>query len=421
MAALTIILWVLLNLSHTLAEDYEEIQHIHGVENKISVLPDGSCKCQKELTKWDKLFVMLEDSQMKQNILQHTTDEVCKVELQSIRSEMRQFVANFAGTCTNAMDSATLHITTQMDKKLASTLEEISETNIEIESEQKNILQQLLLVSQDLSNRLKKLEMAWQMAVDMKDQKLSLGIKKRIPENLETTLNSLATELQQSKAELTRCQKWSAKHILPSGCDMALIFPMRSKKIFASVHPDDMTLSSFTACIWVKATDLLEKTIVFSYGTKRNPYQIQLYFNRSSAVLSVHSDTSKIVAENVVSLGQWTYFCATWSAEDGNATLWVNGKLAVASSGMAVGHNIPNGGLLQLGQESNGCCIGGGFDKNLAFSGKLTGFNIWDRVISKHEIQGLTGKDDSCNIRGNVVGWSVTEVLPHGGAEFIYY
>uniref|UniRef100_UPI00398E70D1 pentraxin-related protein PTX3 n=1 Tax=Pristiophorus japonicus TaxID=55135 RepID=UPI00398E70D1 len=414
MAAFAIVLWILLNLSCILAEDYEEIQYINGMENKISVLPDGSCKCQKELTKWDKLFVMLEDSQMKQNILQQSIDQVCTVELQSIRSEMLQFVANFAGTCTNAIESATLRITAQVDKKLAYKREEVSKTQVENESEQKNILQQLLSVSQDLSNRLRKLEMTWQKAVDMKDQRLSVDMKKTVPINLETTLNSLATEL-------TASQKWSAKHILPSDCDMALIFPMRSKKIFASVHAADMTLSSFTACIWVKVTDLLEKTIVFSYGTKRNPYQIQFYFNQSSTVLSVQSDTSKIVAENVVSLGHWAHFCGTWSAEDGNTTLWANGKLAAASSGIAVGHNIPDGGILQLGQEKNGCCIGGGFDKNLAFSGKLTGFNIWDRVISEYEIQDLASRENSCSIRGNVVGWSVTEILPQGGAEFIYY
>ncbi|XP_060690148.1 pentraxin-related protein PTX3-like [Hemiscyllium ocellatum] len=421
MAALKIVLWILLSLSHTLAEDYEDLQYIHGMENTISVLPDGSCKCQKELTKWDKLFVMLEDSQMKQNILQQTIGEVCETELQSIRSEMHQFIANFAGTSTNAIDNAILHITTEMDKKLAYTLKEVSETNVEIESEKKDILHQLLLVSQDLSNRLKKLEMTWQKAVDIKDQRLSLDVKRRVPVKLDTTLNFLATEQRQSKTELTGCPNWSAKHVLPSDCDMALIFPMRSKKIYASVHADDMTLSSFTACIWIKATHLLDKTIVFSYGTKRNPYQIQLYFNQSSAVFSVHSDTSKIVADDVVSLGEWAHICTTWSAEDGNATLWVNGKLAAASSGIAVGHNIPNGGLLQLGQEGNGCCTGGGFDKSLAFTGKLTGFNIWDRIISKHEIQALTSGDDSCSIRGNVVGWSVTEILPHGGAEFIYY
>ncbi|XP_048398436.1 pentraxin-related protein PTX3-like [Stegostoma tigrinum] len=421
MAALKIVLGVLFSLSYTLAEDYEDIQYIHGMENKISVLPDGSCKCQKELTKWDKLFVMLEDSQMKQNILQQSIGEVCKIELQQVHSEMHKFTANFAGTYTDAIDNAILRITTEMDKKLAYTLKEVGEINIEIESEKKNILHQLLFLSQDLSNRFKRLEMTWQKAVDIKDQWLSLDLKRRVPVTQDTALNSLATEQQQSKAELTGCPNWSTKHILPSGCDMALIFPMRSKKIYASVHADDMTLSSFTSCIWIKATHLLEKTIVFSYGTKRNPYQIQLYFNESSAVFSVHSDTSKIVAENVVSLGQWAHLCTTWSGENGNATLWVNGKLAAASSGIAVGQNIPDGGLLQLGQEKNGCCTGGGFDKSLAFTGRLTGFNIWDRVISKHEIQALTSRDDSCSIRGNVVGWSVTEILPHGGAEFIYY
>lgn len=99
-------------------------------------------------------------------------------------------------------------------------------------------------------------------------------------------------------------------------------------------------------------------------------------------------------------------------------SLWVNGELVATAVGMATDHIIPEGGILQIGQEKNGCCVGGGFDETLAFSGRLTGFNIWDRVLSNEEIR-ETGGAESCHIRGNVVGWGVTEIQPHGGAQYV--
>lgn len=194
---------------------------------------------------------------------------------------------------------------------------------------------------------------------------------------------------------------------------------MRSRKIFGSVHPTSgMALSSFTACIWLKVTEALDKTIVFSYGTKFNPYEIQLYLSRDSAVLAVGSAQHKLAARNVVVPGKWLHLCGTWSSENGSASLWAQGQLAGSASGVAGAHTIPDGGILQLGQEKNGCCVGGGFDEALAFSGKLTGFNLWDRVLSPAEVT-AQGTGDACGSRGNVVGWGVTEVLPYGGAQYV--
>lgn len=194
---------------------------------------------------------------------------------------------------------------------------------------------------------------------------------------------------------------------------------MRSRKIFGSVHPTSgMTLSSFTACIWLKVTEALDKTIVFSYGTKFNPYEIQLYLSRDSAVLAVGGAQHKLAARNVVIPGKWLHLCGTWSSENGSASLWAQGQLAGSASGVAGAHTIPDGGILQLGQEKNGCCVGGGFDEALAFSGKLTGFNLWDRVLSPAEVTAQS-TGDSCGTRGNVVGWGVTEVLPYGGAQYV--
>ncbi|XP_014393444.1 PREDICTED: pentraxin-related protein PTX3 [Myotis brandtii] len=208
-------------------------------------------------------------------------------------------------------------------------------------------------------------------------------------------------------------------HPTEDRCETAILFPMRSKKIFGSVHPaTPVKLESFSACIWVKATDVLNKTILFSYGTKRNPYEIQLYLSYQAIVLVVGGEENRLAADTVISLGKWTHLCSTWNSEKGRVSLWVNGGLVATTVGLAEGHIVPEGGILQIGQEKNGCCVGGGFDETLAFSGRLTGFNIWDRVLSNEEIR-ETGGAESCHIRGNVVGWGVTEIQPHGGAQYV--
>lgn len=419
MAAFPIILWILHYVICILATDYEDVQYINGMPNKISVLPDGSCRCQKELTKWDKLFVMLEDSQMKQNMLQHAIQEVCRVDCRRMQSEVHQMTAAFADTAARAVERAMLQLAARADWRPAYKVEDFGKSKTENESEQKNTLQQLLAVTQDLSVRLQALEVSWQKAMLVTFQSSSQDGNELAQRKPETFLDSFGPKRPGGDdAETQRCL---ATHILPSGYEMALIFPMRSRTIYASVHPDTMTLSSFTASVWVKASASQEKTVVFSYGTRRNPFEIQLYLSRSSAIFSVHANTSRAVAHNAVSLGEWSHLCASWDSGHGNATLWVNGQVAASVSGVAVGRVVPDRGLLQLGQEKNGCCVGGGFDKNLAFAGKLTGFNIWDRVLSEHEIQSLASRESSRSMAGNVVAWGVTEVQAHGSATFIYH
>ncbi|NXX89905.1 PTX3 protein, partial [Centropus bengalensis] len=331
-----------------------------------------SCDCQREHTEWDKLFIMLENSLMKENMMLQTMDEVLKVDLQTLNAELSQLTASLAGTFAAAVEKVTSHIVSQVEQVLVRNNDQAEKAKRVQESEQGKVFEHLLLLSYNMSGRLGQLE--------------------------STCLGSFLTF---------------------SGCETAILFPMRSKKIFGSVHPTaGMTLHSFTACIWIKVTEALDKTVIFSYGTKFNPYEIQLYLSRDSAVLVVGGNQHKLTVKNVVVPGKWMHFCSTWSSENGSASLWVKGELAAAALDIANAHIIPDGGILQIGQEKNGCCIGGGFDEALAFSGKLTGFNLWDRVLSAEEIAAQSG-EDTCSIRGNIVGWGVTEVLPYGGAQYV--
>ncbi|KFQ81049.1 Pentraxin-related protein PTX3 [Phaethon lepturus] len=362
-----------------------------------------SCDCQREHTEWDKLFIMLENSQMKESMMLQAMEEILKVDLQTLKAELSQLTTNLAGTFTAAIEKVTSHIASQVEQALARNSDQAEEAKRLHESEQGKVLEHVLLLN-NVSSRLSQLESAWLRSPTRGDNLI---------------LNSLWKELQQTRAELKASQKWAAQRLLPAGCETAILFPMRSKKIFGSVHPTaGMTLRSFTACIWIKVTEALDKTIVFSYGTKFNPYEIQLYLSRESAVLLVGGDQHKLTVKNVVVSGKWIHLCGAWSSENGSASLWVKGELAGTASDVADAHTIPDGGILQIGQEKNGCCIGGGFDEALAFSGKLTGFNMWDRVLSAKEIAAQSG-EDACSIRGNIIGWGVTEVLPYGGAQYI--
>ncbi|KFP61420.1 Pentraxin-related protein PTX3 [Cariama cristata] len=374
-----------------------------------------SCDCQREHTEWDKVFIMLENSQMKENMMLQAMEEIPKVDLQTLKAELSQLTTNLAGTLAAAVEKVTSQVVSQIDQALVRMSDQAEEAKRLHESEKGKVLEHILLLSHNVSSRLGWLESAWMRRSEAEAQETAFHPTRG--DNL--ILNSLWKELQQTRAELKASQQWAAQHLLPAGCETAILFPMRSKKIFGSVHPTaGMTLHSFTACIWIKVTEALDKTIVFSYGTKLNPYEIQLYLSWESVVLVVGGDQHKLAVKHVVVPGKWIHLCSAWSSENGSASLWVKGELAATASDIANAHTIPDGGILQIGQEKNGCCIGGGFDEALAFSGKLTGFNMWDRVLSAKEIAAQSG-EDACSIRGNIVGWGVTEVLPYGGAQYI--
>ncbi|XP_066565517.1 pentraxin-related protein PTX3 isoform X2 [Amia ocellicauda] len=429
MPLLNVFLGIFLCSSHVMTETYEDSvpayydsldNDIPETQQEATPIPCSS----KELTKWDKLFSMLENSQMKENMLLQYVDDIIKVELQSIRTEMLQFMANYAGTCTNVMENINRRTVAYVDRKLTQMAETIKDTNAEHQTAQEEALQQLIEASQSLANKLNKLEGACEngahlmgLASEFKQQEVTVSTK------LGNAVNILAQDLQKSRSQPDLSQMWATQHFLPSGCEVALLFPMRSKKIFASISPEAaMTLQSFTVCVWAKVTEALNKTILFSYGTKRNPYEIQLYLSQKSVVFTVGGEGNSVKSRDVVVEGQWGHFCGSWSSEDGAVSLWKNGDKVTDVLGVAPGHTIPDGGIMQLGQEKNGCCttsLGITFDDKLAFSGKMTGVNLWDKVLEDGQIAELAREDDSCRIRGNMVGWGVTEIVPHGGAQYV--
>ncbi|XP_054883685.1 pentraxin-related protein PTX3 [Poeciliopsis prolifica] len=394
-----------------------------------------------DLTKWDKIFSMMENSQMRENMLIQYVDDIVKVEMGSLRGELRRFIAEYEKSCGAAVETAGRRMVLQLEGHLRETLELLKLSDLTSAVGNFNHLeaqiQQLLSAEHTQTSRLAKLESS---CLSSRNAGAGFGLNGKNGLHLqevtprEVALDEVLVAMQALKAELDEELKSSRQRRLPAGCEMALLFPVRSRRIYTAIIPDvPLSLSSFTVCMWVKPTSVFNKTVLFSYGHRRNPSEIQLLLSQTSAVFTVGEEASQVEARSVVSPGQWIHLCGAWSSEQGLAILWVGGEKMASKPGMAKGHNLPEGGSLQLGQERNGCCplspasgsgvagFEGSFDPKLAFAGKMTGVNMWDTVLSEEEIsQMAVQRGHGCQHRGSVVAWGVTEIVPHGGAQFIY-
>ncbi|XP_028275978.1 pentraxin-related protein PTX3 [Parambassis ranga] len=437
-------------------EDDIEVNYADTYFNEITEgetpepTPSPAPCSSSELSKWDKMFSMLENSQMRENMLLQYADDIIKVEMGSLRNEMLSFVAQYGGSCGVAVETAGRRMVLQLESRLRETLDRLKlgdqssaagnsawhSNNLDA------MLQQLLTVSRTLVSRLTKLEtscfsspgVAMGMNTKMRFQPQGgelAGHQEQEVTSREAALDGALAALQGMKGEVEEVLRSSRQKHLPAGCEMALLFPMRSRRIYTSVIPEvPLSMSSFTVCMWVKPTTVSNKTVLLSYGHRRNPYEIQLLLSQTSTLFTVGGEAHLVEAQGVVSPGQWNHLCGSWSSEQGLATLWSAGKKVTSTPGVAEGHVLPDGGTLQLGQERNGCCPGsgsgvsgfeGGFDPKLAFAGKMTGVNMWDRVLSDEEISQIALWDgQGCEQRGSLVAWGVTEMVPHGGAQFIF-
>ncbi|XP_028818207.1 pentraxin-related protein PTX3 [Denticeps clupeoides] len=402
---------------------FNEISEGEPQEVEPTPGPEPPC-ASTELSKWDKLFTMLENSQMKENMLLQYADEIVKVELQEVRTELLHFMAQYGSTCTGAVDGAGRRLATQVNLLLQQTVDQLRANRLPTGHLQEALVQQLLHASDNQTNRLATLERAC-LAGKGSDAKSFLSRTLMAADEgssrLEKTLEKTLVELQAVRAQMDKNQRQNS---LPSGCDGVLIFPMRSPRTYAEVKRQKRTLRAFTVCLWVRPTQLLNETVLLSYESFQNPYELQLLSSTDgSALFTVGGEAHLVEVPGAVGEGRWTHLCGTWSSEQGLASLWADGQKVASSPGVAEGHEMPAGGSMQLGQEAsvNGLSFTVSSNLERAFTGKMTGVNMWDRILSPEEIsQQAKWEGNGCGRYGNIVGWGITPIVLHGEAKLIF-
>ncbi|XP_060734366.1 pentraxin-related protein PTX3 [Tachysurus vachellii] len=374
-----------------------------------------------EFSKWDKLFTMLENSQMKENMLLQYSDDIVKVGLQSLRAEVLEIVAQNSRSCAAAVESSARRAGAHAEQKLLQALEHLHDAVAHHQAQYDATLGQILEASREQVTQLDKVE---QNCVH--DQVKNFQTRDVEKED-RRQLQAISSELQIIQEKLSFFTRATAGQVQPAGCDMALFFPMRSPKMHAEVIPErSMKTHSVTVCMWIKPTQMFNKTVLFSYGTVSNPLELQLLLKGRSAHFTVGGEAHLVEARRAATEGLWGHLCGTWSSEQGLASLWVDGHKAASSPGVAEGHEIPADGVTILGQEY----VGDGLAKRFGiqetkagepFTGKLSGVNVWDRVLDENEILEQAQEDGmSCGSRGNLVAWGVSQILERGGVKLIY-
>ncbi|XP_057204236.1 pentraxin-related protein PTX3 isoform X2 [Triplophysa rosa] len=409
-------------------EQTEEETPTQSPEETPMLTPEP-CKASA-FTEWDKLFTMLENSQMKENMLLQYADDIIKVELQSLRGEMLQFVAQYGDSCASAIDKAARRSGAQMETRLENALTRLREVSADQYEQQELVLQQLLASSVTQDAHLERLEnccLKSSQAKSLQARHLTQEVTDgESGVRLEKTLASISSELQAMREQMTRYMRSNLSNRLPSGCDTGLLFPTRSSTSNVEVTPKrPFPTKAVTICLWAKPTQVLNKTVLFSYSTTGNPYELELVLNGQSVQFTVDGETHLVEAPGVVQEGQWVHLCAVWSSWQGLASVWVNGQQAASSPGVAEGHELRSKGSLLLGQEYGRyfrhLIIPETFNAELAFTGKMTGVNMWDRVLDSQEISQQAQLDGSgCGNRGNVVAWGVSDIESKGGVKLIY-
>ncbi|XP_076633056.1 uncharacterized protein LOC143347609 [Colletes latitarsis] len=133
-------------------------------------------------------------------------------------------------------------------------------------------------------------------------------------------------------------------------------------------------LTEFTFCLWLQSNDLTHPHSIFSYSKNERDRLVRAWI--SSHGRSVHLEiggrmvfaTPADIHEN-----RWYHVCQSWENQAGLYALWVNGQLWVQGrSEETIGHSIPSGGDIVVGQEYTD------FDKGLedGIEGSVLGFNL---------------------------------------------
>ncbi|KAL9979839.1 hypothetical protein ACROYT_G017558 [Oculina patagonica] len=174
--------------------------------------------------------------------------------------------------------------------------------------------------------------------------------------------------------------------------DYALLFPRKGTSDYVIIRGMP-SLTAVTVCLWMKTADTGNGGVPLSYA------------------VSGADDNELTLASTGISAndGKWHHIYATLENTAGSWNLFKDGKQG------ASGHVIRGGGALVLGQEQDS--VGGIFDANQSFIGKMTGVNIWDHVVNGQEIMRMS---KSCLTGvGNVFQWRDFKAHLKGSVKII--
>ncbi|XP_017762357.1 PREDICTED: uncharacterized protein LOC108552359 [Eufriesea mexicana] len=132
--------------------------------------------------------------------------------------------------------------------------------------------------------------------------------------------------------------------------------------------------SEFTFCLWLKSNDLTHPHPIFSYSKNERERLARSWIAPHGRSVHLEIGGRQVLATSTDILeNRWYHVCLSWENQEGRYGVWVNGRLwTQGRSDETIGHTIPGGGDVVLGQEYTDV------DKGLedGIEGSVLGFNL---------------------------------------------
>ncbi|XP_032901402.1 C-reactive protein-like isoform X3 [Amblyraja radiata] len=179
-------------------------------------------------------------------------------------------------------------------------------------------------------------------------------------------------------------------------------FPAKTANSFVRLHAADFSsLTAFTVCLRA-ASEETRSYSLFSYATDFHANELLLW-QESKTQFQLELGTLQIAFNLPEMNGLLRHICVTWESQEGEITVWVNGRRSVRKVD-GKGQVVKGLGQFILGQEQDS--VGGGFDINQSFVGEITDVHMWDHVLQSNDIK--TVSQGCLRYGGNIIDWGST-------------
>lgn len=170
-------------------------------------------------------------------------------------------------------------------------------------------------------------------------------------------------------------------------------------------------MTELTVCYWitpfsVPSTDMFP--ISYATTASDNTFLVTVHATR----FRPHFKTSYTIDGVSFQANQQTHICISMSSEDSIVKVYQNGRF-VGKKAINANTKVEGGGALVFGQEQD--AILGGFVREQAFSGRITNFMIYPRVLHDDEILGIA--QDCKHPLDVVLRPQISNVEKYGQAE----
>ncbi|KAL5249263.1 hypothetical protein ACHWQZ_G018200 [Mnemiopsis leidyi] len=186
------------------------------------------------------------------------------------------------------------------------------------------------------------------------------------------------------------------------GHNQILEFPAVSNANYVSFKPGFSDLAGLTVCAWLQKSYPDDRRYWLSYAVPGNDNEIIVGEGLAGRYIFDLRRSQFGTVEVGAPVNEWVHLCTAWDSESGVATISVNGEVKATKENYQKGEKIRGGGYLVIGQEQDS--LGGNFDANQAFVGKIYNLNIWDYGLNSTQIAYLYGS--------GFCGYGSTEVEP---------